>query len=57
MFNSSQIRQNPWFNIGLPDYLKPLPESEESPFAEIDSNMVTELHKVFICLCLLVRLI
>ncbi|CAG8603545.1 8816_t:CDS:10 [Funneliformis caledonium] len=39
------IRQNPWFNIGLPDYLKPLPESEEDPFAEIDNNIVTELHK------------
>ncbi|CAB4401086.1 uncharacterized protein OCT59_001926 [Rhizophagus irregularis] len=39
------IRQNPWFNIELPDYLKPLPESEEAPFAEIDSNIVTELQK------------
>ena len=40
------IRENPWFNVGLPEYLKPLPVSEEDPFAEIDEDIVSELRKV-----------
>ncbi|CAG8543697.1 13389_t:CDS:10 [Ambispora leptoticha] len=41
----AEIRQNAWFNIGLPDYLKPLPHSVEDPFAEIDEAIVAELQK------------
>jgi len=40
------IRENPWFNTGLPEYLKPLPVSEEDPFADIDEDIVSELRKV-----------
>ncbi|CAG8462411.1 5672_t:CDS:2 [Acaulospora morrowiae] len=35
----------PWFNVGLPDYLKPLPDNEVDHFTEIDNNIVTELVK------------
>ncbi|CAG8714578.1 17074_t:CDS:10, partial [Dentiscutata erythropus] len=40
-----EIRQTSWFNIGLPDYLKPLPDSEEVFFDEIDDSIVSEIHK------------
>ncbi|KAL1914652.1 uncharacterized protein VTP21DRAFT_8063 [Calcarisporiella thermophila] len=38
-----EIRQNPWFNHGLPDYLKPLPEIYDDPF-QVDETIVDELH-------------
>ncbi|CAG8577789.1 7384_t:CDS:10 [Paraglomus brasilianum] len=41
----AQLRENPWFNTGLPEYLKPLPVSEEDPFADIDEDIVSELRK------------
>ncbi|CAG8478642.1 1430_t:CDS:10 [Diversispora eburnea] len=41
----SEIRKIPWFNIGLPDYLKPLPERDEDPFTEIDDKIIDELFK------------
>ncbi|RHZ87761.1 hypothetical protein Glove_30g30 [Diversispora epigaea] len=41
----SEIRKIPWFNVGLPDYLKPLPESDEDPFTEIDDKIIAELFK------------
>ncbi|RIB06014.1 kinase-like domain-containing protein [Gigaspora rosea] len=40
-----EIRQTSWFNVGLPDYLKPLPDSEEVFFDEIDDSIVSEIHK------------
>ncbi|CAG8650278.1 9992_t:CDS:10, partial [Racocetra persica] len=40
-----EIRQTSWFNVGLPDYLKPLPDNDEVSFGEIDDNIVSEIHK------------
>ncbi|OZJ04257.1 hypothetical protein BZG36_02464, partial [Bifiguratus adelaidae] len=38
-------RQNPWFNVGLPDYLGPLPDTNDDPFSVVDEGIVEELHK------------
>ncbi|KAI8099229.1 kinase-like domain-containing protein [Halteromyces radiatus] len=40
-----EIRQNPWFNTNLPDYLRPLPQTEEELYQSIDETVVEELHK------------
>lgn len=40
-------RQNPWFNTNLPDYLRPLPQTEEELHQSVDEAIVDELHKVF----------
>ncbi|CAO3619909.1 unnamed protein product [Cunninghamella blakesleeana] len=41
-----EIRQNPWFNKNLPDYLKPLPQTDdELSHQPIDESIVNDLHK------------
>ncbi|KAI9306879.1 kinase-like domain-containing protein [Cunninghamella echinulata] len=41
-----EIRQNPWFNKNLPDYLKPLPQTDaELSHQPIDESIVADLHK------------
>ncbi|ORZ00575.1 kinase-like domain-containing protein [Syncephalastrum racemosum] len=40
-----EIRQNPWFNINLPDYLRPLPETEEGLNHPVSDSIVSELAK------------
>ncbi|KXS17944.1 Pkinase-domain-containing protein [Gonapodya prolifera JEL478] len=42
----NEIRQTEWFNIGLPDYLKPLPENLEEQLEDMDMTIVQELEKV-----------
>lgn len=44
-----EIRQNPWFNVGLPEYLQPLPDTAETLSQEIDESILSELSKVSIC--------
>jgi carbon catabolite-derepressing protein kinase len=41
-----EIRKNKWFNISLPDYLKPLPDNDPDPFGVIDDAIVDELQQV-----------
>lgn len=41
-----EIRQNPWFNVGLPEYLRPLPDTAETLTQEIDESILSELSKV-----------
>jgi hypothetical protein len=41
-----EIRQNPWFNVGLPEYLRPLPDTAETLDQEIDEDILSELCKV-----------
>lgn len=41
-----EIRQNPWFNVGLPEYLRPLPDTAETLSQEIDESILSELCKV-----------
>ncbi|CEJ05372.1 hypothetical protein RMCBS344292_19315 [Rhizopus microsporus] len=38
-------RQNAWFNKNLPDYLRPLPNTEENENMSIDDTLVSELSK------------
>ncbi|KAF7732742.1 Protein kinase [Apophysomyces ossiformis] len=40
-----EIRQNPWFNTNLPDYLRPLPTTQDDSCQPIDDSIVTELCK------------
>lgn len=40
-----EIRQNPWFNVGLPEYLRPLPDTAETLTQEIDESILSELSK------------
>ncbi|CAM0135874.1 unnamed protein product [Umbelopsis sp. WA50703] len=40
-----EIRQNPWFNVGLPEYLRPLPDTAETLDQEIDEDILSELCK------------
>ncbi|KAI9288619.1 kinase-like domain-containing protein [Umbelopsis sp. AD052] len=40
-----EIRQNPWFNVGLPEYLQPLPDTAETLSQEIDESVLSELSK------------
>ncbi|KAG0164171.1 Protein kinase [Apophysomyces sp. BC1034] len=40
-----EIRQNPWFNTNLPDYLRPLPTTQEDSCQPIDDSIVSELCK------------
>ncbi|KAK5798843.1 kinase-like domain-containing protein [Linnemannia elongata] len=42
----AEIRQNAWFNVGLPEYLKPLPQgSNEDAFCNLQDDIITELMK------------
>ncbi|KAG0222468.1 Protein kinase [Mortierella sp. GBA43] len=42
----AEIRQNAWFNVGLPDYLKPLPQgSTEDAFCDLQEDIIEELMK------------
>ncbi|KAF9125173.1 Protein kinase [Mortierella sp. 14UC] len=42
----AEIRQNAWFNVGLPEYLKPLPQgSHEDAFCNLQDDIITELMK------------
>ncbi|KAI9276552.1 kinase-like domain-containing protein [Sporodiniella umbellata] len=40
-----EIRKNEWFNKNLPDYLKPLPHTEESETLSIDEGLVYHLSQ------------
>jgi len=40
----AEIRQNAWFNVGLPEYLKPLPPgSTEETFCDLQDDIIDEL--------------
>jgi hypothetical protein len=39
-------RQNEWFKKNLPDYLQPLPNTEENENMIIDDTLISELSKV-----------
>lgn len=41
-----EIRQNPWFNTNLPEYLHPLPNTEDELCRPIDESIVSELSRV-----------
>ncbi|KAJ3389705.1 Protein kinase [Lobulomyces angularis] len=41
----ADLRNTSWFNVNLPDYLKPLPEYKEAPTSEADKAVVEELTK------------
>ena len=41
-----EIRQNPWFNTNLPEYLCPLPHTEEELCHPVDDRIVMELSQV-----------
>ncbi|TPX36190.1 hypothetical protein SmJEL517_g01607 [Synchytrium microbalum] len=41
----ADIRKLDWFNVGLPDYLQPLPDAVYDPLIEIDPSIVGELQK------------
>ncbi|CAG8685956.1 14348_t:CDS:2, partial [Racocetra fulgida] len=45
LFKKINGGQTSWFNVGLPDYLKPLPDNDEVSFGEIDDSIVSEIHK------------
>ncbi|CAO3686145.1 unnamed protein product [Rhizopus stolonifer] len=40
-----EIRKNEWFNKNLPDYLQPLPNTEENENLSVDDSLVAELSK------------
>ncbi|KAI8891349.1 Pkinase-domain-containing protein [Backusella circina FSU 941] len=40
-----EIRQNAWFNKNLPDYLRPLPTTQEDEKLPVDDAIVSELSK------------
>ena len=39
-------RQNPWFNKNLPEYLMPLPDTEDELCRPVDDAIALELSKV-----------
>lgn len=39
-------RQNPWFNKNLPEYLMPLPDTEDELCRPVDDAIAHELSKV-----------
>lgn len=39
-------RQNPWFNKNLPEYLMPLPDTEDDLCRPVDDAIAHELSKV-----------
>ncbi|KAG0013519.1 Protein kinase, partial [Podila clonocystis] len=42
----AEIRQNAWFNVGLPEYLQPLPQgSADDAFCNLQDDIITELMK------------
>ncbi|KAF9439319.1 Protein kinase [Entomortierella beljakovae] len=42
----AEIRQNAWFNVGLPEYLKPLPQGiTDDIFCNLQDDIITELMK------------
>ncbi|KAG0368647.1 kinase-like domain-containing protein [Gamsiella multidivaricata] len=42
----AEIRQNAWFNVGLPEYLKPLPSgSTEDTICNLQEDIIEELMK------------
>ncbi|KAF9586549.1 Protein kinase [Lunasporangiospora selenospora] len=42
----AEIRQNAWFNIGLPEYLKPLPQGlNDDAFSNLQEDIIVELMK------------
>ncbi|KAG0240173.1 Protein kinase [Actinomortierella wolfii] len=42
----AEIRQNPWFNINLPEYLKPLPQgTSDDLFCNLQEEIIQELVK------------
>lgn len=42
----AEIRQNAWFNVGLPEYLQPLPQgSADDAFCNLQEDIITELMK------------
>ncbi|KAF9169447.1 Protein kinase [Mortierella sp. AD010] len=42
----AEIRQNAWFNVGLPEYLKPLPQGvTDDIFCNLQEDIITELMK------------
>lgn len=44
--NEWGLRKNEWFNKNLPDYLQPLPNTEENENMSVDDSLVAELSKV-----------
>ncbi|CAO3574395.1 unnamed protein product [Mortierella alpina] len=42
----AEIRQNAWFNVGLPEYLKPLPQgSTDDALCNLQEDIIVELMK------------
>ncbi|KAI8600907.1 hypothetical protein EDD21DRAFT_375927, partial [Dissophora ornata] len=42
----AEIRQNAWFNVGLPEYLKPLPQgTTDDSFCNLQEDIIEELMK------------
>ncbi|KAJ1952908.1 Protein kinase, partial [Dipsacomyces acuminosporus] len=42
----AQVRQQPWFTVDLPEYLKPLPESTDiESLAKLDESIINELEQ------------
>ncbi|KAG0335488.1 Protein kinase [Podila humilis] len=42
----AEIRQNAWFNVGLPEYLQPLPQgSSDDAFFDLQEDIIAELMK------------
>ncbi|KAG0054130.1 Protein kinase [Gryganskiella cystojenkinii] len=42
----AEIRQNAWFNVGLPEYLQPLPQgSTDDSLCNLQEDIITELMK------------
>ncbi|GJJ72058.1 5'-AMP-activated protein kinase, catalytic alpha subunit [Entomortierella parvispora] len=42
----AEIRKNAWFNVGLPDYLQPLPQgSADDSLCNLQEDIITELMK------------
>ncbi|KAG0268135.1 Protein kinase [Actinomortierella ambigua] len=42
----AEIRQNPWFNVNLPEYLKPLPQgTSDDLFCNLQEDIIQELVK------------
>ncbi|KAF9198498.1 Protein kinase [Haplosporangium sp. Z 27] len=42
----AEIRQNAWFNVGLPEYLKPLPQGiTDDIFCNLQEDIISELMK------------
>jgi len=43
-----EIRENEWFNIDLPPYLKPLPDTSEDIYEKPNDSVVTDLSNKFL---------